>query len=162
MKKSYLTLAAAFAVALSCGAATAKAETSTIRVNVDESQILQLPSAPGAIVIGNPAIADVSIQGQQLFIHGRSYGQTNLTILDLEGKQLANFKLVGTLVQDDLVTLFRQTNRYTLSCADTCSPNIQVGDEPITFEDYAKETGRKFNLALGNPTAEAKAPEAPQ
>jgi Pilus formation protein N terminal region len=162
MKKSYLSMVAAFAVALACGAAIAKAETSTIRVNVDESQILQLPSAPGAIVIGNPAIADVSIQGQQLFIHGRSYGQTNLTILDLEGKQLANFKLVGTLVQDDLVTLFRQTNRYTLSCADNCSPNIQVGDEPITFEDYAKETGRKFNLALGNPTAEAKAPEAPQ
>lgn len=162
MKKFVLSMLAASAMAMIVSPVSLAGEMPTIRVNVDESQILQMPSAPGAIVIGNPAIADVSIQGQKLFIHGRNYGQTNLTILDLSGNQMANFKLVGTLQQDDLVTLFRQTNRYTLSCADTCSPNVQVGDEPNTFEDYAKETGRKFNLALGNPTAEAKAPDAPQ
>ena len=55
---------------------------------------MSLPTAPGAIVIGNPSIADVSIQGQNIFIHGRSFGQTNLIILDLQGNQVANFDLM--------------------------------------------------------------------
>jgi Flp pilus assembly secretin CpaC len=162
MKNLFLSTLVSTAIATMIVAGAAKAEVQTIRVQIDQSQMLQLPSAPGAIIVGNPAIADVSIQGQKLFVHGRSFGQTNLTILDLEGNQMAAFYLVGSLDQADLVTLHRRTERYTLSCADSCNPNIQVGDVPKPFEDYAVETSRKISLATGNPTAEAKAPEAPQ
>lgn len=162
MKKSVLSLIAASSVAVILATSVAKAETQTISVGVDQSQILQLPAMPGAIVIGNPAIADVSIQGQKLFVHGRSFGQTSLTILDLQGNQMASFNLVGSLIQDDLVTLYRATNRYTLSCSGTCNPYIQVGDEPKTFLENSTQTTTKFNIASGSPTAEAKAPEAPQ
>ena len=117
---------------------------------------------PGAIVIGNPAIADVSIQGQKLFVHGRSFGQTSLTILDLQGNQMANFNLVGRLIQDDMVTLYRRADRFTLSCSGTCNPYIQVGDQPETFRDYSTQITTKFNIASGSPTAETKAPDAPQ
>ena len=162
MKKTVLSAIAAGTIALMMGMAAAQAEVQTISVDVDQSQILQLPATPGAIVIGNPAIADVSIQGQKLFIHGRSFGQTNLTILDLEGNQMANFNLVGTLAQDGLVTLYKAANRYSLSCNDTCAPNLQVGDEDSYFRDQAKQITTKFSLATGSETAEAKAPEAPQ
>jgi hypothetical protein len=162
MKKFTSSTLAAGVVAVMLGAAAAKAETQTIAVGVDQSQILQLPAMPGAIIIGNPAIADVSIQGQKLFVHGRSFGQTNLTILDLQGNQMATFDLVGSLQQDSLVTLYRQTSRYTLSCANTCNPYIQVGDESLAFKEYSSETSAKFDLATGNKTAETKAPEAPQ
>jgi hypothetical protein len=162
MKKTALSTIAASAFALLLVATAAKAEVQTISIGVDQSQILQLPAMPGAIVIGNPAIADVSIQGQKLFVHGRSFGQTSLTILDLQGNQMASFNLVGSLIQDDLVTLYRATDRYTLSCSGTCNPYIQVGDEAKHFLDLSTQTTTKLNLASGSPTAEASAPEAPQ
>lgn len=162
MNKSVLSLIAASSVAVILATVVAKAETQSISVGVDQSQILQLPAMPGAIVVGNPAIADVSIQGQKLFIHGRSFGQTSLTILDLQGNQMASFNLVGSLIQDDLVTLYRATNRYTYSCSGTCNPYIQVGDEAKHFLDLSTQTTTKLNLASGSPTAEASAPEAPQ
>lgn len=162
MKKTVLSAIAAGAFAMMVGMTAAKAEVQTISVDVDQSQILQLPATPGAIVIGNPSIADVSIQGQKLFIHGRSFGQTNLTILDLEGNQMANFNLVGTLAQDGLVTLYKGTSRYSLSCTGTCAPNLQVGDEDSYFLTQTKQMGAKSSLATGSQTAETKAPEAPQ
>ena len=143
-------------------AVAAHAETQSIFVTVDESQIMELTGQPGAVVVGNPSIADVSIQGQQLFIHGRSFGQTNLIILDLQGHQIANFKLVGTLAQDTLMTLYRGPQRYSYTCAGTCETNFQVGDALPATETIKKQTNDKFDLATGSKTAEAKAPEAPQ
>jgi Pilus formation protein N terminal region len=141
---------------------SAHAATQTIMVAVDESQIMQLPTQPGAVVIGNPSIADVSIQGQQLFVHGRSFGQTNLTILDLQGNQIANFKLIGTLEQDSLVTVYRGPQRFSYSCTGTCQGNIQTGDNSEFFRNLNEQTRSKSDLASGSSTAEAKAPEAPQ
>ncbi len=140
----------------------AHAESQTIVVAVDESQIMQLPTQPGAIIIGNPSIADVSIQGQQLFVHGRSFGQTNLTILDLQGKQIANFKLVGTLEQESLVTVYRGPRRFSYSCTGSCQSNLQTGDDGEFFRTVNEQTRSKNDLASGSTTAEAKAPEAPQ
>jgi Pilus formation protein N terminal region len=162
MKKTVLSAIAAGTIVLMMGMTAAKAEVQTIAVEVDQSQILQLPATPGAIVIGNPSIADVSIQGQKLFIHGRSFGQTNLTILDLEGNQMANFNLIGTLSQDGLVTVYRGTQRNSLSCTGTCAPNLQIGDDDSFFQLQAKQIGAKSSLATGSQTAETKAPEIPQ
>lgn len=133
-----------------------------LSVEVDKSHILTLPSTPGAIVIGNPAIADVSIQGQKIFIHGRSFGQTNLTILDLEGNQIANFDLIGKHTQVSTVAVFRGPLRQSYSCSTLCESQIQVGDDPAYFDFLRKETEDKFKLATGSKSAEAEAPAAPQ
>jgi hypothetical protein len=161
IKTNVLSLLAGAAVFLA-STFTAQAEVQTIRVPVDESQILQLPGQPGAIIVGNPSIADVSIQGQKLFVHGRSFGETNLIILDLQGNQVASFRLVGTNAQDSLVTLFRADQRFSYSCNDTCQTNYQVGDNKDYTDIVKKQIADKFGLATGSETAEAKAPEAPQ
>jgi Flp pilus assembly secretin CpaC len=162
MKKYALSTIAVSSLAVMIAVTSARAEIQTIAVKIDQSQILQLPAMPGAVIIGNPSVADVSIQGQKLFIHGRAFGQTNLTILDLQGNQMANFNLVGTLQQDDLVTVYKGTQRYSLSCVGNCAPNLQVGDARDYFSEAASQIGTKSGLASGSPTAETKAPEAPQ
>jgi Pilus formation protein N terminal region len=166
MKKYALSTIAVSSLAVMFAVTGARAEVQTIAVKIDQSQILQLPAMPGAIVIGNPSVADVSIQGQKLFIHGRAFGQTNLTILDLQGNQMANFNLVGTLQQDDLVTVYKGgasgAQRYSLSCVGTCAPNLQVGDQRDFFTELATQIGAKSGLASGTPSAESRAPEAPQ
>jgi hypothetical protein len=161
IKTKIFTLLAGVVIFLATGISV-QAEVQTLAVAVDESQILQLPAQPGAIIIGNPAVADVSIQGQKLFVHGRSFGQTNLIILDLQGNQIASFNLVGRLAQDSLLTVFRGHERFSYSCAGTCETNMQVGDDKDYVERIKKQTSDKFGLATGSQTAETKAPEAPQ
>jgi Pilus formation protein N terminal region len=133
-----------------------------LTVEVDQSQVLTLPSTPGAIVIGNPSIADVSIQGQQIFIHGRGFGQTNLTILDMQGQQIANFDVVGKHTQVSNVALFKGSDRYSYSCATFCEAEIQVGDKLEHVTGLLSQASGKIELATGNKTAEAAAPQAPQ
>jgi Pilus formation protein N terminal region len=140
----------------------AQAETQTLAVAVDESHILQLPAQPGAIIVGNPSIADVSIQGQKLIVHGKSFGHTNLIVLDLQGNQIANFTLVGTLQQDTLLTVYRGPERFSYTCLGTCETNMQVGDNNEFVAKINEETTKKFGLATGSASAASTAPEAPQ
>ncbi len=153
-----LTGAALFLATAIC----AQAETQTLTVAIDESHVLQLASQPGAIVIGNPSIADVSIQGQKLFVHGRGFGHTNLIVLDMDGNQMASFNLVTALAQDSLVSVYKGGNRYSYTCNGTCQGSLQIGDDPAFFELVKKHTSDKSGLATGSASAEAKAPEAPQ
>jgi hypothetical protein len=147
-------------------ASHANAGAQKLYLEVDESQMLTLPAAPGTIVIGNPAIADVSIQGKQIFLHGKGFGQTSLIILDLEGNQLASFSLATTHNQDDSVFVYKAglggTNRYSYTCAPKCESEVQIGDQDDFNKQMREHSTGKFEMATGNKNAEAQAPQAPQ
>jgi Flp pilus assembly secretin CpaC len=162
MIKSIFSFALLSAVVTSYPVNDALAGSQILAVEVDESQILQLPKAPGAIVIGNPSIADVSIQGQKIFVHGRGFGQTNLTILDLEGNQMANFSLVGVHSQPTSIAVFRGPERFSYSCYPNCEAQVQVGDNSGYVSNTAGQLGTKMGLANGSTATEAAAPQAPQ
>jgi Flp pilus assembly secretin CpaC len=159
MRKHILSSAAAMALFLAPVAAVAG---QVLAVEVDHSQILTLPATPGAIVIGNPAIADVSIQGKQIFIHGRGFGQTNLTILDLQGNQIVNFELVGKNTKTSALAVYKGSDRYSYACMPYCEAEIQVGDKTEYVSGILAQNSAKMELATGNKTAEAAAPQAPQ
>ena len=72
-----------------------------LTVSADHSQIVRMERAPGTIVVGNPSIADVTIQGNQLFIHGRGFGKTNVIVLDEAGNPLAEYAVNVQLEDDD-------------------------------------------------------------
>jgi Pilus formation protein N terminal region len=161
MIKSVLSMAL-FGAALSClPMVSANAGGGQVlTVEVDESQILQLPATPGAIVIGNPSIADVSIQGQKIFVHGRGFGQTNLTILDLEGNQIANFSLIGVHAQPSSVVVFRGPERFSYSCVTNCEAEVQVGDNNAFMNNVTAQLNAKMGLATGTKSSESQAPQA--
>jgi Pilus formation protein N terminal region len=161
MSKQFIFAAILGFSALSMAVPSAEAG-QLLEIEVDESQIMTLPSTPGAIVIGNPAIADVSIQGQKIFVHGRGFGQTNLTILDLQGNQIANFNVVGKQTKSSALALFRGPDRYSYSCATYCEAEAQIGDQQERMLGILAQNSAKIELATGNKTAEATAPQAPQ
>jgi Flp pilus assembly secretin CpaC len=161
MIKTALSFALSCTVASILAFSPAYAGGQLLTVEVDESQILQLPKAPGAIVIGNPSVADVSIQGQKIFVHGRGYGQTNLTILDLEGNQMANFSLVGVHSQPTTISVYRGLERSSYSCAPNCEAQVQVGDSQAFMSQTIGQLNAKMGLATGTVTAESSAPSAP-
>src|SRR5690242_9082033 len=110
------------------GAIPAKAD--TVSINVDQAHILRLPDRVATIVIGNPLIADATLQsGGVLVVTGKGYGATNLLALDRGGKVLMS-KTVQVLGAgtEDMVTVYRGVERETYSCASECERRITLGD----------------------------------
>ena len=58
----------------------------TIDVVLDQAQIVRLPDRVGTVVIGNPLIADVTVQsGGLMVVTGKGYGRTSVVALDDHG-----------------------------------------------------------------------------
>ena len=101
-----------------------------ISVKVNMARILRINSPASTVIIGNPGVADVTIQDPQtLVLTGKSYGQTNLIVLDSVGNPIADTLIEVVQAQADLVTIYQGPARTTLACAPTCQPTIMVGDD---------------------------------
>src|SRR5690606_1547144 len=62
-----------------------------ISVNVNMARVLRISAPAATVIVGNPGIADVTIQDPQtLILTGKSYGQTNLIVLDSRGEPVAD------------------------------------------------------------------------
>jgi hypothetical protein len=119
--------------AVTIGSAAAFAD--TVNVIVDKAKVMRLPAGVATIVIGNPLIADASLQrGGVLVLTGKSFGSTNLLALDRDGRIILD-KTVRVQGQSnaDLVTVYRGVNRESYSCAPKCEPRITLGDSPSFF-----------------------------
>jgi Pilus formation protein N terminal region len=107
---------------------------SPITIQTDQTQLIAISADPGTVVVGNPSIADVSLSGRRVFMHGRAFGSTNILILDTAGNQLANFDV--TVTHDHPNELVMVTSALTVpkilidtySCAPTCYHALIPGD----------------------------------
>jgi hypothetical protein len=139
----------------------------TLEIQVDKSRSIEMPGTPGAIVIGNPAIADVTTHGNRLFIHGRNFGETSLMVLDLQGNTIMDYNLITRHVNENAVAVFksdpaRGASRQSYSCYPLCDGDMQVGDDLVYFKSLMEAASDKTEFATGSETSEAKAPAAPQ
>ncbi len=99
-------------------------------IELNKTEIVRLPRAASAILVGNPDIADVSVHSlDTIFVVGRGYGETNLIILDQAGNKMleADLNVVNTL-PDHGVRLFNAKQRETYSCIPYCQPSPVLGD----------------------------------
>ena len=112
-----------------------------ISVSLDKAKILHLPDRAATIVIGNPLIADLSVQpGGLAVITGKSYGETNFVVLDRAGVVLTEKNVEVTLSNDQSsVVVYRGAERETYSCAPDCSRSLALGDAPDIFEATMKQ-----------------------
>jgi Flp pilus assembly secretin CpaC len=106
-----------------------------LSVTIDRAKVLHISRPADVVIIGNPAIADATIQDSQtLIITGRSYGTTNLIVLDKEGHSIADGTLTVEPSDDQVVTVYRRASRETLSCTPDCSPVMSLGDTATVFD----------------------------
>jgi Flp pilus assembly secretin CpaC len=135
------------------------AEAADLLVRYDQSQLIRLPRPVSEVIIGNPSIADVTVQGGNLLVvTGKMFGVTNIIALDAQRNVIQDQRVV--VEQDDrrTVVLYKGAERETHTCSPTCSPAIIVGDNSKYFEGVAKAAQAKLTGAAV-PTA---APGAPQ
>lgn len=114
------------------GPAPALAEDGPISVKTNMARILRISAPAATVIIGNPGVADVTIQDPQtLVLTGKSFGQTNLIVLDAQGNPIADTMIeVVQGGQSDTMTVYMGQARTTLSCAPQCQPTIMMGDDP--------------------------------
>ncbi|HET7193002.1 MAG TPA: pilus assembly protein N-terminal domain-containing protein [Pseudolabrys sp.] len=130
-------------------ATPARADTDTVTINVDEAQIMTLPDRVATIVIGNPLIADATLQnGGILVVTGKGYGATNLLALDRGGRVLMEktIQVTGPGTKD-LVVVYRGVERESYSCAPTCQRRITLGDSPAYFNATLTQSGTRNGQA---------------
>lgn len=111
-----------------------------ISVHLDEARIVKLPERATTVVIGNPLIADVSIQpGGLAVITGKGYGATNVVVLDKGSAVLMEKMIEVKGPNDPIVVVFRGMTRQTYSCTPDCSRRIALGD--TSKDDWDVGTG---------------------
>ncbi|MBX3505613.1 MAG: pilus assembly protein N-terminal domain-containing protein [Parvibaculum sp.] len=140
------------AVALALGAGMAAlfatgAMASEFKVPMNETRPLQLAKPAATVMVGNPAIADISLESTQLlYVMGRNYGTTNLVALDADGKTILDMKLSVTAQGTSAVTLTRGTGQHSYNCTPRCERIAVIGDDPESFETLMQQ-GSSMNSA---------------
>ena len=141
---------------LSFGAGSVFAEPSgpAIAVAVDRAKVFQLQEDAGTIIIGNPAIADVTLQDRKtLILTGKSFGTTNLVILDHNSHPLIDQTIVVQPSTTDIVTVTRKNSRSSYSCTPDCEPTIRLGDSDAAFNAASAQATAHSSLATGSSAA---------
>jgi hypothetical protein len=128
----------ALALSLSIAAAQAANSEDVLRITVDQAQIAKMPANTKTIIIGNPAIADVTYlpNGVGMVVTGKGYGRTNLIALDAQGN-LLDEKQIHVEPTRNVLVVQRGTSRESYSCDPVCMPTAILGDETKVFADTA-------------------------
>lgn len=156
-KRDTFQHAAAFTAALVVALALVfcgKAKASDLVVAYDQSQLLRLPRPAASVIIGNPSIADVAIQGGNLLVvTGKTFGVTNIIALDAERNIIQDQRIVVTRDEVRTVNLTKGGMRQSYSCTPNCSPTLTIGDDTAYFDTISKHaaTKTKFSDGSGDP-----------
>lgn len=129
----------------------------TIAVNVDQAKLVRLPGKVATIVVGNPLIADVTLQpGGMIVVTGKGYGATNFIALDRGGEILVDRQVQVEGPSDRLVTVYRGIERESYSCAPLCQRRVTLGDSDTYFKSTMSQAGSLSSSASGSAGAGAK------
>jgi hypothetical protein len=155
--KVYVLRSVLGALAVFCAVfAFLPASADTVSVVLDQARIVKMPERVATIVIGNPQVADASIQaGGLMVVTGKGYGSTNIIALDSRGTVLAEHA-VKVAAPKDGVTVWRGVNRETWSCAPRCERSIMLGDSNEYFENTLKQAESRNGFSAPSAAGSSK------
>ena len=123
-------------------AVMAEPSVDAIAVNVDQAKLVKLPTRVATIVVGNPLIADVTLQtGGILVVTGKGYGATNFIAMDRAGEVLVDRVIQVEGPTDQLVTIYRGIDRESYSCMPICQRRATLGDGDSYFKAVMDQAG---------------------
>jgi Flp pilus assembly secretin CpaC len=149
-----LSASRALAIAILMAPAMALAdpapESRSIAVNVDQAKLVKLPPRVSTIVVGNPLIADVTLQpGGLIVVTGKGYGATNFIAMDRAGEVLVDRVIQVEGPTDQVVTVYRGVERESYSCMPICQKRVTLGDGDGFFKAAMDQAGNLSGQASG-------------
>jgi hypothetical protein len=127
-----------------------------ITVWLDEARVIKVPERAATVVIGDPLIADLSIQpGGIAVITGKGYGATNVIVMDPSGAVLLEKSIEVKGPRDLIVVVYRGVNRNTYSCTPECAPRITLGDDSDYFGKTLSDSGSRNTQAMSSAASSA-------
>ncbi|MEL7543597.1 MAG: pilus assembly protein N-terminal domain-containing protein [Pseudomonadota bacterium] len=119
-------------------------------VEYDQVRLLRLEDKAADVIVGNPSIADVTIQnGKLLAITGKTFGVTNLIILDRAGRVMMDRRLLVSTDDQKIVNLTRGNVSQTYNCAPKCQPVLRIGNDAEFYTNVAKSSENKVKFSAG-------------
>ena len=120
-------------------------------MTVDHAKVVRLPERAQTVIVGNPAIADVSVQRNGVMVvTGKSFGVTNLIALDGSGTLLAESSVRVQAASDSMLTVQRGLERESYSCTPVCQPAAQLGDVKRFFDEVGGQNKARNTSATGD------------
>lgn len=132
MTLTHRLLLALGATALLAGPGLAVAQSGRISVEVDQAQRVQLSGPAGSVIVGNPAIADVTVvDANTLYITGKGYGVTEVVAVDPIGRTVFQSQVVVTAGDGaGRVRVWRGAQATEMACAASCSASVRGTSGP--------------------------------
>jgi Flp pilus assembly secretin CpaC len=114
----WLAVIAIASGALQAGAAE---EQDLLRVFMNHARVLKLDRPVAKVIVGNADVADATVaDATTIVLTGRSFGTTNLVLLDADGNAIADERVLVSIDEGNTVRVFKQTERSVLSCTPNC------------------------------------------
>jgi hypothetical protein len=136
-------------------AAPALASDTPIEVAVDRASIIKAPAGTSTVIIGNPLIADATSQkAGVLVITGKSFGSTNIMLLDNAGTVLSDTTVNVRRAADNTVVVQRGAKRESFACNPRCEPVLSIGDDQDSFTATAGQITKRDGMSNGRSAEE--------
>jgi len=123
------TLSAGILIAAAVAAGHAQAGAG-IEVQMNQAKIVRLTKSADTIIVGNPAIADASVQdASTIVLTGKGFGVTNLVVLDIDGNPIVDEQITVVRQTASSVRIYRRADIQTLSCTPYCESSFKTDAE---------------------------------
>jgi hypothetical protein len=105
----------------------------TLVVTIDQARVVNVPAGTEALIVGNAAIADLTLlkQGATMIITGKGF-----IALDAAGNPLAQ-SLIRVVGGRNALLVQRGMGRESYACAPQCLPTAKLGDDAKYFVEVA-------------------------
>jgi Flp pilus assembly secretin CpaC len=101
-----------------------------LAVALDQAVRLTLPAPAMDVIVGNPAIADVTVADRwHIVVTGKAYGVTNLVVADGSGRTILERQVVVSAPDQDRVSVFRGPEVDNFACSPNCERLKPQGGE---------------------------------
>src|SRR3954454_10812080 len=148
--RAFFVIPSVAAAMLLCPAATLAGTDESVAVNVDQAKLVKLPERVSTIVVGNPLIADVTMQpGGLVVVTGKGYGATNFIAMNRAGEILMDRVIQVQGPSDRVITVYRGVDRESYSCMPICQRRVTLGDGEAFFKSTMGQAGSLKNEAAG-------------
>ena len=140
-------IAALASAAVLFAPAIGTAQSGSLNVEIDQTQRIQLRGPAGSVIVGNPAIADVTVvDANTLYITGKGNGVTEIVAVDTIGRTVFQSQVVVTDgAGSGRVRVWRGGQATEMACASSCSPSLRATG---ASRRHPEESGRCLSAPL--------------